>query len=445
MLKTKAMTQRVVYFTREPVPGLLADIVERDWEVEVVGSIEEVRRAMRVGTPVGALVDLSSVLDLYEARALEDCLAQPDVSWVAMASAAQLDDPTARRLVREYCFDYVTLPAANARILDTVGHACGMVSLGESTRVDTAVGEGKLVGNSDAMLALFDRIGNVAAIDAPVFIAGESGTGKELTAAAIHARSSRRHAPFVVINCGSISPDLLQAELFGYERSAFDSANRRRIGRIESANGGTLFLDGIGDLPYESQASLLRFMQESMIDVDVRIMCATHVDMDAAIEAGRFRADLYYRVCVSRIDVPPLRTRGNDIELLALDALDRHRKDARRRLSGFSPDAIAAMRRYAWPGNVRELINRVQRAVVMSEGRAISAADLDLSAYAAAAPLTLAYAREAAERQALELALLRHRGRPGDAARELSISRATLYRLLAEHGMRYADECLAHG
>jgi DNA-binding NtrC family response regulator len=449
MHKTKVITRRVLYFTRAPVPELLADMRERDCEVEVIGSIHGLRRAVQDGTLAGALVDMSSVLDSSELRVLEDYLALPNIGWVAMVSAAQLDDPTTRRLVRDYCFDYVTLPAANARIVDTVGHACGMVSLGEPATIDTTAAEGEMIGTCDAMLALFAMIRKVAATDAPVFIAGESGTGKELTAAAIHARSPRCNAPFVAINCGSIPTHLLQSELFGYERGAFTGANQRRIGRVESANGGTLFLDEIGDLPYESQASLLRFLQENTIerlggqasiDVDVRIICATHVDMPAAIDAGRFRADLYHRLCVLRLDEPPLRARGEDIELLALYALDRYRNDASRRLYGFSPDAIAAMYRYEWPGNVRELINRVRRAIVMSEGRTITAADLELSTYAEVAPVTLAHAREAAERQAIELALLRHRGRPGDAARELSISRATLYRLLTAHGMRYGDE-----
>jgi DNA-binding NtrC family response regulator len=448
MQKTKAITRRVIYFTREPVLGLLADMQERDWEVEVIGSLDDVGRVVQDGASAGALVDLSSVLESHDVRALEDCLALPNIGWVAMVSATQLDDPTARRLVRDYCFDYITLPASNARIVDTVGHACGMISLGEPAYIDTAAAEGEMIGTCDAMLALFHLIRKVAVTDAPVFIAGESGTGKELTAAAIHARSPRRDEAFVAINCGSIPAHLLQAELFGYERGAFTGANQRRIGRVETANGGTLFLDEIGDLPYESQAGLLRFMQESTIerlggdapiDVDVRVICATHVDMEAAIAAGRFRADLYHRLCVLRIDEPPLRARGKDIELLALYALDRYRKDASRRLYGFSPDAIAAMCRYEWPGNVRELINRVRRAIVMSEGRTITAADLELSAYAAVAAVTLAQAREAAERQAIELALLRHRGRPGDAARELSISRATLYRLLAAHGTRYSD------
>jgi DNA-binding NtrC family response regulator len=266
-----------------------------------------------------------------------------------------------------------------------------------------------------------------------------------LTAVAIHERSTRRDQPFVAINCGAIPAHLLQSELFGYERGAFTGANQRKIGRVEAANGGTLFLDEIGDLPLESQASLLRFLQERKVErlgghgstpVDVRIISATHVDMQTAMIEGRFRADLYHRLCVLQLDEPPLRARGKDIEALAKHMLDRFKKDASRKLRGFAPDAIAAIHNYGWPGNVRELINRIRRAVVMSEGQQIRASDLELADYVEVAPVSLAQARESAERQAIELALLRHRGRLGDAAQELGISRVTLYRLLTAHGLR---------
>jgi DNA-binding NtrC family response regulator len=306
-------------------------------------------------------------------------------------------------------------------------------------------GEGEMVGSCEAMRMLFRMIRKVAMTDAPVFVSGESGTGKELTAVAIHERSVRRAAPFVAINCGAIPTHLLQSELFGYERGAFTGAHQRKIGRIEAAHGGTLFLDEIGDLPLESQASLLRFLQEGRIErlgghesiaVDVRVISATHIDMRLAMAEGRFRADLYHRLCVLQIDEPPLRARGKDIELLARHMLERFRKDGTRRLRGFSADAIAALHNYAWPGNVRELINRVRRAIVMSEGRHITAHDLELAEYVEIVPVSLAQAREAAERQVIEVALLRHRGRYGDTAQELGISRVTLYRLLSSHGMR---------
>jgi DNA-binding NtrC family response regulator len=443
-------TRQLIYVSRDPSAELNACFSQRGWRVEVVGSARDARRAVRANIAAGGLLDLSSHFQQHEIAAFESCLTLQNVGWVAATTAGQLQDAALRRLVRDYCFDYVTVPYSGDRIVDSVGHAYGMVSLGESaTGEGTPMGsEGEMVGSCDAMLALFRSIRKVAMTDAPVFISGESGTGKELTAMAIHERSSRRNAPFVPINCGAIPPHLLQSELFGYERGAFTGANQRKIGRVEAANGGTLFLDEIGDLPLESQASLLRFLQErkverlgghGSIDIDVRIISATHVDMNAAMIEGRFRSDLYHRLCVLQIDEPPLRARGKDIELLARHMLERFRKDASRRLRGFAPDAIAALHNYSWPGNVRELINRVRRAIVMSEGRAITARDLELAEYVEIVPVSLAQAREAAERQAIELALLRHRGRLGDAAQELGISRVTLYRLLCAHGMRHME------
>jgi DNA-binding NtrC family response regulator len=380
-------------------------------------------------------------------------LALSNVGWIAIVVPEQMQNASLRRLIRDYCFDYVTVPVDPERIVAAVGHAWGMAILIEPAphmpAGSTHPGiEGEMVGSCEAMLALFRSIRKVATTDAPVFISGESGTGKELTAVAIHERSPRRDKPFVAVNCGAIPPHLLQSELFGYERGAFTGASQRKIGRVEAANGGTLFLDEIGDLPLESQASLLRFLQERKVErlgghasvpVDVRVISATHVDMPAAMADNRFRADLYHRLCVLQIDEPPLRARGKDIELLALYMLQRFKKDASRRLHGFTPDAIAALHNYSWPGNVRELINRVRRAIVMTEGRRITACDLELSQHVEVVPVTIAQAREAGERQAIELALLRHRGRFGDAARELGVSRVTLYRLLVAHGMRQRE------
>ncbi|MGA7781948.1 MAG: sigma-54 dependent transcriptional regulator [Paraburkholderia sp.] len=454
----ESATRQLIYVSRDPSVELNTRFHQRGWNVEVVGSARDVRRAVRAGMAAGGLLDLSSHFQPHEIAAFESCLTMPNVGWVAATMPGQLQDAALRRLVRDYCFDYVTVPYSGDRIVDSVGHAYGMISLGEPASNDGTPGgtEGEMVGSCDAMLALFRSIRKVAMTDAPVFISGESGTGKELTAVAIHERSSRRSAPFVPINCGAIPPHLLQSELFGYERGAFTGANQRKIGRVEAANGGTLFLDEIGDLPLESQASLLRFLQErkverlgghGSVDVDVRIISATHVDMNAAMIEGRFRSDLYHRLCVLQIDEPPLRARGKDIELLARHMLERFRKDASRRLRGFAPDAIAALHNYSWPGNVRELINRVRRAIVMSEGRAITARDLELAEYVEIVPVSLAQAREAAERQAIELALLRHRGRLGDAAQELGISRVTLYRLLCAHGMRHmeGEHIVPHG
>src|ERR1700754_1512955 len=443
--------RQLIYVTRDPSETLCARFEERGWHIEIVSSARETRKALRQDMAIGGLLDLSSHFESHELAAFESSLTMTNVGWVAATVAGQLEDAAVRRLIRDYCFDYVTLPTSNDRIVNSVGHAYGMVSLHDAASHDARSegrAEGEMVGSCDAMLALFRSIRKVAMTDAPVFISGESAPGKELTAVAIHERSARRDQPFVAINCGAIPPHLLQSELFGYERGAFTGANQRKIGRVEAANGGTLFLDEIGDLPLESQASLLRFLQErkverlgghGSIEVDVRIISATHVDMNTAMIEGRFRSDLYHRLCVLQIDEPPLRARGKDIELLARHMLERFRKDASRRLRGFAPDAIAALHNYSWPGNVRELINRVRRAIVMSEGRAITARDLELSEYVEIVPVSLAQAREAAERQAIELALLRHRGRLGDAAQELGISRVTLYRLLCSHGMRHME------
>jgi DNA-binding NtrC family response regulator len=441
------LRRQLIYVTHCPDSALQAALASRGWDVRVVGCARDAQRAMKRDVPSGGLLDLTSEFEKHDMVSFESCLALGNVGWVATTRAGQLGDPVVRRLIRDYCFDYVTMPLPHERVVDSVGHAYGMVSLGETFGEPATASEGEMVGGCDAMVQMFRSIRKVASTDAPVFISGESGTGKELTAVAIHERSTRRGAPFVAINCGAIPPHLLQSELFGYERGAFTGANARKIGRVEAANGGTLFLDEIGDLPLESQASLLRFLQERRVErlgghesiaVDVRIISATHIDLESAMRDGRFRADLFHRLCVLRIDEPPLRARGKDIEILAKHMFERFKTDASRRVRGFSPDAIAALYNYGWPGNVRELINRVRRALVMADGRFVTARDLELQDWVETEPMSLAAAREAAERQAIEVALLRHRGRLNEAAHELGISRVTLYRLLSAHGMRDA-------
>ncbi|WP_244831313.1 sigma-54 dependent transcriptional regulator [Caballeronia sp. TF1N1] len=451
---------RTLYYAGRTVSEELSERLHaRGWTIEQIDPAKPPKAARHGKRAAAGIVDLTKRGLAKDTAVVAELLALCQIGWVATVDAEHVENPEICRLIRDFCFDYVTVPSSADRIVDAVGHAYGMVALhdtassatGNESRKDDGK-EGSMVGSCDAMQALYRSIRKVAMTDAPVFISGESGTGKELTAVAIHERSVRRDQPFVAINCGAIPPHLLQSELFGYERGAFTGANQRKIGRVEAADGGTLFLDEIGDLPLESQASLLRFLQERKIerlggqtstDVDVRIISATHVDMQTAMIEGRFRADLYHRLCVLQIDEPPLRVRGKDIELLANHMLDRYRKDASRRLRGFSPCAIAALHNYGWPGNVRELINRVRRAIVMAEGRQILASDLELGEYAEAAPTTLAQAREAAERQAIEVALLRHRGRLGEAADELGISRVTLYRMLTAYGLRAkADRAL---
>ncbi|NRO97417.1 sigma-54-dependent Fis family transcriptional regulator [Paraburkholderia sp. NMBU_R16] len=439
-------TRTLIYVAQTPDDSLVSHLAGAGWNVLIARSASEAARYTRPDLPYAGLIDVTRLAS-RDLAALEPSLRQQHIGWIALANAQRLDEPEVRRLIRNYCFDYVKLPVPHASIDYLIGHAFGMVTLCDLDMVAgiASAGDDEMVGTCEAMQQLFRTIRKVANTDAAVFISGESGTGKELTALALHERSPRRKAPFIAINCGAIPHHLLQSELFGYERGAFTGANQRKIGRVEAAHGGTLFLDEIGDLPLESQASLLRFLQEGRIErlggrdsiaVDVRVISATHVDLEEAMREGRFRADLFHRLCVLRIDEPPLRARGKDIEILAHHMLHKFKTDSTRRIRGFAPSAIEAMHNYNWPGNVREMINRVRRAIVMAEGKLISAQDLGLAQFTAQETVTLAQARDDAEKRAIEAALLRHRNRLNEAAIDLGISRVTLYRLMGAHGLR---------
>jgi len=305
-----------------------------------------------------------------------------------------------------------------------------------------------LIGESPAIRALREDLRKVAHSDAPVLLTGESGTGKELVARAIHQRSARSTRPFIAVNCVALAPTLIQAELFGYEKGAFTGALHRKIGHLEAANTGTVFLDEIGDLDPGLQALLLRFLEEKTvrrvggldeIPLDVRVIAATHIDIEGALKTGRFREDLYYRLNVLRVRMPPLRERPGDPTRLALAFLERFRDNTRNcQAKGFEPEALRALESHSWPGNVRELMNRVRRAVVMTDGPLVSPADLQLSPMGSAAPDTprsLSHARLEAERMVLLAALDQAEWRPSKAAELLGVSRATFYRLVSRHGL----------
>ncbi|SAL43489.1 sigma-54 interacting regulatory protein [Caballeronia sordidicola] len=434
----------LLYIGEKPDETLLKSLSNGAWKVmhatsaNMLGELPE--------TPMPGLLDLTKGVSNVHIDRVDQLSRFAPVAWVALVSRQSRDLQAVRDAIAKYCFDFVTMPTSHERILNVVSQAVGMEALrfqDDAALANRALASG-MIGSSEVMRALHRAIGKVAATDATVFISGESGTGKELTAQMIHARSARRDMPFIAVNCGAIPHELLHSELFGYERGAFTGATQRKIGRVEQAHGGTLFLDEIGDLPPESQAALLRFIQErkierlggiESIDVDVRVITATHVDMHAAVDEGRFRADLFFRLCVLEIREPPLRVRGKDITELALYALERFRDERARRIHGFAPDAIAALHNYGWPGNVRELINRVRRAIILSEGKYITAEDLELTAHVANAPDSLREARAAADRRAIEMALFLHKGRVVDAARGLGISRVHLHRLMQDLGM----------
>jgi DNA-binding NtrC family response regulator len=391
MLPQPDTQRRLICVARAPNELLLAHVRAAGWEVTVARTVPGAEAATKESRVAAGLIDFDGFTP-RECTALRACLSQPTIGWVAVTAAGRSASNAVRDLIRNYCFDYVTMPLSHEAISHVLGHARGMAALNYVyTPAETSeTGNHKMVGTCEAMQSLFSTIRKVANTNASVLISGESGTGKELTALAIHEHSPRRKAPFVAINCGAIPQHLLQSELFGYERGAFTGADQRKIGRIEAANGGTLFLDEIGDMPLEAQVSLLRFLQEGKIErlggqeslsVDIRVISATHVDLEAAIHGGRFRADLFHRLCVLRVDEPPLRARGKDIEILAHHILHKFKKDSTRTIRGFTMSAIEAMNDYTWPGNVRELINRVRRAIVMTEGRLLSPEDLELESF----------------------------------------------------------------
>ena len=309
-----------------------------------------------------------------------------------------------------------------------------------------------IIGNSPAMRQIADLLTRFVRTDEPVLVTGESGTGKELLARAIHENSPRCEGPFVAVNCAAIPASLVASELFGYEKGAFTGATARTRGQIEHANKGTLFLDEIGDMPIDLQGHLLRFLQEGQIvrvggrdpiNLDVRVVSATNVRLRQAIAEGRFREDLFYRLNVLTLHMPPLRDRPEDIEPLATHFLQAAARDFRRTVTGFDGDALQTLRDYRWPGNVRELMSVVRRAVVIGEGDTIAAADLMGIAdsgepdHPAARPSkSLPRPGSQEERSTLLDALGRTRENITMAARELGVSRVTLYRMLRRHAIQ---------
>ena len=431
--------------------GLLA----AGWKMRTVDDAAAIPRLPRDGERGVGLLDLRGVDDagaqaLFAQPVLVAMLAGHRLEWVALLRPEQRGCPALARLVHVYCRDYVTHPCDPDTLSIVLGHALGMARLAVADAPAAAAPQriDGVVGDSEVMRRLASRVAKAAGSEAPVFLAGETGTGKELVAAAIHRQSRRNRMPFVGINCGAIPSSLMQSELFGYERGAFTGAVQRKLGRVELAHGGTLFLDELADLPMESQASLLRFLEEGQIQrlggresirVDARIVSATHVDLCRAVTEGTFRADLYHRLRVIELRMPPLRERGSDIVLIAQHALQRHASEVQGRLKGFKACALRAMQAYSWPGNVRELINRVREAMVMAEGCYISASDLQLEdTDPELHVVTIDLARREGERAAIDRALARNGQRVGQAADELGISRVTLYRLMLRHGLHEA-------
>jgi len=303
-----------------------------------------------------------------------------------------------------------------------------------------------IVASSPEMLKVCRTVEKVAPSDITTLLLGASGTGKEVIARALHELSPRANQKMIAINCAAIPDNLLESELFGYEKGAFTGAVKQTPGKIEYAHGGTLFLDEIGDLPLELQAKLLRFLQERVIErvggrkeipIDVRIICATHQDLVQQIQGGRFREDLYYRISEITIQIPTVKERTGDVLLLAKSFLNRFNKELGKTIRGFDKQSVAAIEAYDWPGNVRELESRIKRAIIMADNNHITAEDLELSASdEEVMPFNLRQIRESAERQAIQRALLNADDNISEAAKLLGVTRPTLYNLLEKYHIR---------
>ena len=418
------------------------------WDVCMVDNLAAARKVLaQQHYGVGLLIDRCGDHDASE---LERFLRQHHhTRWIGVFDNARLEQPALRELIAAHMFDFHTAPVDTLRLQHSLGHAHGMATLAKSMpphRGQAQARVGHIDGVSAAIVRLRAHLDKIAAVDAPVLISGESGAGKELAAQEIHLRSQRADGPFIAINCAAVAPALIHSELFGHERGAFTGASRDKQGLLEAASGGSIFLDEIGDLPLDLQASLLRFLQERTIyrvggtrsiDVDARVIAATHVNLPRAVAEGRFREDLYYRLSVFPIRVPPLRERKEDLPLLTDLIFNKYADERSPQLKGVSREALQAMARYDWPGNVRELINRVRRAMVLAEHRLLTPEDLDLPSAGPICPVKegLGTSRLSAERIAIGESLARTGNNVSQAARDLGVSRMTLYRLMAKHAI----------
>jgi DNA-binding NtrC family response regulator len=370
---------------------------------------------------------------------------QPRLPWLALLSPdTAVQAPEIERVLRA-SIDFFTAPIDMQRLIETLGTLAG------DTPAPVAYTDVPgITGSSPAMMAVVASLRKYAPVDLPVLVTGETGTGKEVAARALHKLSPRRDHPFAAINCGALPANLVQSELFGHERGSFTGANARRVGHFEAAAGGTVFLDEVGDLPPDAQISLLRLLQEGTLErvgstqsikLDVRVLAATHVDLEKAVAQGHFRKDLYYRLNVLRLRMPGLRERADDVLQLAQQFLDAFRKQHDCHARTFSAQARKALRDFSWPGNVRELLNRVQRAAVVAEGAQIGIADLDLQDVVStlAVNSSLGLTRTSAERDAVVACLRESRFNISECARRLKVSRVTIYRLCKKHQLVLED------
>ena len=429
-------------------------LAERGFTVDWTTSPEAALERLASGEGDVVLTDLK-MADMTGLELCERIVSRrPDVPVVVMTAFGTIE--TAIAAIRVGAYDFITKPVETDALVVTLERALQHRALrAEVERLRRLVGDsaglGELVGASAAMGCLYDLIDRVATSDTTVLITGESGTGKEIVARELHRRGPRSTGPFVTVDCAAIRDSLLESELFGHARGAFTDARRARAGLFQEASGGTLFLDEIGDLARLLQPKLLRALQEHAvrpvggdreIPFDVRVVAATNRDLEEAVDQGRFRRDLYFRLNVIRIDVPPLRARGTDVVLLAQRFVDKHAAHASKHVSGLSAAAAERLLAYPWPGNVRELQNCIERAVALAEGDRIAVADLPESVrehrrsdlVLLPSDSSQLVTLEEVERRYIRRVMEAVGGHRSRAARVLGLDRKTLYRKLSRDG-----------
>jgi len=420
-----------------------------DYEVVVAGDRREAIDIVRAEEPNVVTLDLGLPPDpdgVSEgfATLAEILRLKPDTKVIVASGHGARE--SALRAIAEGAWDFYQKPIDIDALGLIVARAFHVHALEEENRrLATAPREALagLITAAPEMLKVTGMIERVASADVSVMLLGASGTGKEVLARGLHEKSGRK-GQFIAINCAAIPETLLESELFGHEKGAFTGAVKTTEGKIELADGGTLFLDEIGDVRLALQVKLLRFLQERVIErvggrkpiaVDTRIVCATHQDVDAMVASGAFREDLYYRLAEIVVRIPSLAERAGDPVLLAKHFLHHYAKTMNRSVTGLSPDALSAIDAWGWPGNVRELENRMKRAVIMADGKSVTAIDLDLAERDTPDPINLKAVRESADRKAIRHALARAEGNISNTAKLLGISRPTLYDLLKNYDL----------
>jgi two-component system NtrC family response regulator len=418
-----------------------------DYEVVTAGDRMAAMSAFTASRPVVTLLDLGlppRPNDAEEGLAALSGLTALDRLAKVIVVSGQGDKQNALRAVGAGAYDFLCKPVDMDELRFVLKRCVYVAELEREYRAVQLAARSEafedILGVSERMQSVFAFIRKAAATSAPVLILGENGTGKEMVARALHRRGPQRGGAFIPINCNAIPENLLESELFGHEKGAFTGAHASRKGLIETAAGGTLFLDEIGELPSALQVKLLRYLQEKTFQrvggrqellSDARVLAATNINLKQAVEGGKFREDLYFRLAVLVVTLPPLRDRGDDVLLVATEFLRRYGAQHGRGSLAFAPDALRALGIHPWPGNIRELQNRVQRAAIMAEGKRVTANDLELAEVAGAQrPRTLKEAREQVEREMIESALRGHGGKITSAAAELGISRPTMYELM---------------